>query len=78
MSSYDRYKKSEIGAYDMRLYPSAEDFERCVKIGCMNEVTVRRIFELIDCLDYDDRKGKLDPLTKHRKDQLKEALKNER
>jgi hypothetical protein len=37
----------------------------------------RRMFELIDCLDYDDNKGKLDPLTKHRKDQLKEALRNE-
>lgn len=62
MSSYERFKKQQ-----------GESF----KPVYVSENATRRMFELIDCMDYDDRKGKLDPLTKHRKDQLKEALKNE-
>jgi hypothetical protein len=66
-STYDRYHK------DYQEYKEAFEGKKLYEV----HIIERRMFELIDCLDYDDNKGKLDPLTKHRKDQLKEALRNE-
>ena len=63
MSTYNRYHVNDYSYDDYQIMVSGE--------------VTRKLFELLDCLDYDDRKGKLDPLTKHRKNQLKEALRNE-